>query len=103
MAVRRPGVQDDFRVVLFDHIGAGRSDLTVCDAERHSSLGGYAQDVLDICQQLDLRDVVYVGQSVSAMIGVLAALDEPTRFSKLVLVGPSPRYTDDDGYVGGLG
>lgn len=98
-----PAFEDDFRVVLFDHVGAGRSDLSAYDADRHSSLAGYARDVLDICQGLDLRDVVYVGHSVSAMIGVLAALDEPPRFSKLVLVGPSPRYTDDGGgYVGGF-
>lgn len=98
-----PAFEDDFRVVLFDHIGAGRSDVSAYDADRHSSLAGYARDVLDICQGLDLRDVVYVGHSVSAMIGVLAALDETTRFSKLVLVAPSPRYTDDGGgYLGGF-
>jgi sigma-B regulation protein RsbQ len=58
--------------------------------------------VLDICRELDLRDVIFVGHSVSAMIGVLAAVEEPERFSKLVLVGPSPRYIDDDDYVGGF-
>lgn len=97
-----PAFEDDFRVVLFDHVGAGGSDLSAYDADRHGSLGGYARDVLDICRELDLRDVVYVGHSVSAMIGVLAALEEPERFTKLVLVGPSPRYTDDDQYVGGF-
>ncbi len=97
-----PAFEDDFRVVLFDHIGAGGSDLTAYDAERHGSLAGYAADVLDLCRALDLRDVVFVGHSVSAMIGVLAALEEPDRFSELVLVGPSPRYIDDEGYVGGF-
>ena len=67
-----------------------------------ASLDGYADDVLAICRELDLRDVVFVGHSVSAMIGVLAAAEEPDRFAHLVLVGPSPRYVDDEGYVGGF-
>jgi sigma-B regulation protein RsbQ len=98
-----PRFEDEFRVVLFDHVGAGGSDLAAYDPERHSSLRGYADDVLDICRDLELRDVVFVGHSVSAMIGVLAAAAEPERFDKLVLVGPSPRYIDDGGYVGGFG
>jgi sigma-B regulation protein RsbQ len=97
-----PAFEDDFKVVLFDHVGAGRSDLSAYDPERYGSLAGYAEDVLDICRSLDLHDVVFVGHSVSAMIGVLAAAKEPGRFVKLVLVGPSPRYIDDDGYVGGF-
>jgi sigma-B regulation protein RsbQ len=97
-----PRFADEFRVVLFDHIGAGGSDLSAYDPERHSALDGYAEDVLDICRELDLRDVIFVGHSVSAMIGALAAAAEPERFDKLVFVGPSPRYIDDDGYVGGF-
>lgn len=92
----------DYRVVLFDHVGAGDSDLSAYDPERYSSLQGYAEDVLEICRELDLRDVVFVGHSVSAMIGVLAAAAEPDRFARLVLVGPSPRYVDDEGYRGGF-
>jgi len=98
-----PRFERDFRVVLFDHVGAGGSDLSAYDAQRYASLDGYADDVLEICHALDLRDVVFVGHSVSAMIGVLAAVREPDRFAQLVLVGPSPRYVDDDGYVGGFG
>jgi sigma-B regulation protein RsbQ len=97
-----PLFEDDFRVVLFDHIGSGGSDAAAYDAERYTSLAAYADDVLAICHELDLREVVFVGHSVSAMIGVLAALKEPDRFDKLVLVGPSPRYIDDAGYVGGF-
>ncbi len=97
-----PAFEDDHQVVLFDHLGAGRSDLAAYDADRHASLDGYARDVLDICAELDLRDVVFVGHSVSAMIGVLAAVEEPERFSKLVLVSPSPRYTDEGDYRGGF-
>jgi sigma-B regulation protein RsbQ len=97
-----PRFEGDYRVVLFDHVGAGGSDLSAYDPERYSSLQGYAQDVLEICRELDLRDVVFVGHSVSAMIGILAAAEEPERFARLVLVGPSPRYIDEDGYVGGF-
>jgi sigma-B regulation protein RsbQ len=97
-----PEFERDFRVVLFDHVGAGGSDLSAYDPDRYGSLQGYALDVLDLCRELDLEDVVFVGHSVSAMIGVLAAVEEPQRFAKLVLVGPSPRYIDDDGYVGGF-
>jgi sigma-B regulation protein RsbQ len=97
-----PAFEDDFRVVLFDHAGAGSADPAAYDPARHSSLEGYAQDVLAICAALDLEDVVLVGHSVSGMIGVLAALAEPDRFDKLVLVSPSPRYIDDEGYVGGF-
>jgi sigma-B regulation protein RsbQ len=94
--------EDEFRVVLFDHIGAGRSDLSTYDADRYESLGAYADDVLDICRELELDNVIFVGHSVSAMIGVLAAVKEPDRFAKLVLVGPSPRYIDDGPYLGGF-
>jgi sigma-B regulation protein RsbQ len=99
-----PRFEDRFRVVLFDHVGAGGSDLTAYDPEKYGTLAGYADDVVEICRQLGLRDVVYVGHSVSAMIGVLAAKQAPDLFERLVLVGPSPRYVDDPdaGYVGGF-
>ena len=97
-----PAFEDDFRVVLFDHVGAGRSDLSAYDPGTYGSLRGYARDVLEICRELDLRDVVFVGHSVAAMMGVLAAAEEPERFARLVLVGPSPRYVDDGDYAGGF-
>jgi sigma-B regulation protein RsbQ len=97
-----PRFEDDFQVVLFDHIGMGRSDASAYDVKRHSTLAGYAQDVVDLCRDLDLHDVVFVGHSVSAMMGVLAAKQEPELFDKLVLVGPSPKYIDEGGYVGGF-
>jgi sigma-B regulation protein RsbQ len=97
-----PKLAENFRVVLFDHVGAGRSDLSAWQPERYATLDGYADDVLRICRELELRQVVFAGHSVSAMIGVLAAIREPERFSKLALVGPSPRYIDDDGYRGGF-
>jgi sigma-B regulation protein RsbQ len=97
-----PEFEADHRVILFDYVGAGGSDLSAYDAERYATLDGYAGDVLEIARELDLTDAVFVGHSVSSMIGVLAAAREPERFTKLVLIGPSPRYIDDEGYVGGF-
>lgn len=97
-----PAFEDRYRVVLFDHIGAGRSDLSAYDRRRHSSLDGYADDVLEICAALELERAIFVGHSVSTMIGVVAAIREPERFEKLVLIGPSPCYVDDGDYVGGF-
>lgn len=97
-----PRFADRYRIVLFDHIGAGGSDLSAYDPERHGSLTGYAADVVELCQQLNLEDVIFVGHSVSGIIGVLAAAAAPELFASLVLVGPSPRYINDDRYVGGF-
>jgi sigma-B regulation protein RsbQ len=97
-----PAFEDEYRTVVFDLVGAGGSDLSAYDRGRYGSLHGYADDVLEICHELDLRDVIFVGHSVSSIIGVLAANKEPDRFHRLVLVGPSPRYIDDEGYVGGF-
>lgn len=96
-----PAFEHDHRVVLFDHAGAGRADPAAFDPVRHGDLEGYAQDVVDICRELQLDDVVFVGHSVSAIIGALASIRAPDHFSCLVMIGPSPRYIDDDGYVGG--
>jgi sigma-B regulation protein RsbQ len=97
-----PAFEQSHRVVLFDHVGAGGSDLGAYDPQRYSRLEGYAQDVVEIVEALDLPPVVFVGHSVSAMVGVLAAAERPELFDRLVLVGPSPRYIDDDGYRGGF-
>jgi sigma-B regulation protein RsbQ len=97
-----PAFEDRYRVILFDHIGAGRSDLSAYDRQRHAALDGYADDLLEICAALELERVVFVGHSVSAMVGVLAAIREPSRFERLVLVGPSPCYVDEGDYVGGF-
>ena len=97
-----PEFEADHRIVLFDHVGAGNSDLSAFDREKYGSLRGYASDVVEICRELGLSDVVYVGHSVGAMIGVLALQEAPEIFGALVLVGPSPRYVDDGDYVGGF-
>jgi sigma-B regulation protein RsbQ len=98
-----PAFADDYKIVLFDYVGSGKSDLAAYDAARYASLDGYADDVLDIVHALDLKEIVFVGHSVSAIVGVLAANREPERFSSLVLIGPSPRYINDaPDYVGGF-
>ena len=97
-----PAFERDFRVALFDHVGAGGSDPSAYDPAKYSALGGYAGDVVELCRELGVRGGVFVGHSVSAMVGVLAAKRAPELFGDLVLVGPSPRYVDDGDYVGGF-
>ncbi|MFJ3339268.1 alpha/beta fold hydrolase [Streptomyces sp. NPDC086766] len=99
-----PLLARDFTVVLFDHVGAGRSDLSAWSRERYSTLDGYSEDVLEICRELALGPVTFVGHSVSAMMGVLAAAQEPEAFAGLVLLAPSPCFVDDPavGYRGGF-
>src|SRR5829696_909018 len=93
-----PAFEADHRVILFDHVGSGGSDEAAYDRDRYATLDGYADDVVEICAELGLAGATFVGHSVSAMIGVLAAARAPQHIGKLVLVGPSPRYVDDDGY-----
>lgn len=93
---------DDYKVILFDYVGAGKSDLSQYDRQKYNSLHGYARDVLDICEALDLKEVIFVGHSVSSMIGLLAAVRAPQYFKKLIFIGPSPRYLNEEGYVGGF-
>ncbi len=97
-----PAFEPDFRVVRFDYVGAGASDLSAYDPERYDSLEGYALDVLEVCEALELTGVIFVGHSVSSMVGAVAARLAPDRFAALVMIGPSPRYLNDDGYVGGF-
>lgn len=97
-----PAFLADFAVVLFDHVGAGGSDISAYNRGKYDSLYGYADDLLEIIDVLDLHDVVFVGHSVSAMMGVLASIQDSSRFSQLVLVGPSPRYVDEGSYRGGF-
>ena len=97
-----PHFADDHRIVLFDHVGSGGSDLSAYRPGKYDSLEGYADDLLEILDQLDLRDVIFVGHSVGSIIGMLAANRDSSRISSLVMVGPSPRYVDADGYVGGF-
>jgi sigma-B regulation protein RsbQ len=95
----QPEFAGEYRTVLFDYVGTGGSDALAYDVDRYSTLDGYAQDIVDVMDELDLGDVVFVGHSVSSMIGMRAAL-ESDRITALVLVDPSPRYVDDGDYIG---
>ena len=97
-----PAFERNFRTVLYDQVGAGASDLSAYDPQKYASLAGYASDLVELGRELELHDAVFVGHSVSAMIGVLASLYDPALFRELVLVSPSPRYIDDAGYQGGF-
>jgi sigma-B regulation protein RsbQ len=97
-----PAFEENYKIVLFDYVGSGRSDCAAWNPERYSTLQGYAQDILDICHELHLENVILVGHSVSSMTGLLAAIEEPHRFERLIMVGPSPCYINDAGYIGGF-
>lgn len=98
-----PAIADDYRAVLFDYVGCGDSDLSAYDPDRYDALEGYAQDVLEICEALNLTNVLFVGHSVSTIIGMLAAIEQPDRFDRLVLIGTSPCYLNDPpNYHGGF-
>lgn len=97
-----PAFENDYRIVLYDHVGAGGSDLSAYRSEKYRTLNGYVADLLEICAAEELTKIIFVGHSVSSMIGVLAAIQEPDRFEKLILIGPSPRYVNDGDYVGGF-
>lgn len=97
-----PAFENEYRIILFDYVGAGKSDISSYNPDRYSSLQGYAQDVLDICKEMQLSEVIFVGHSVSSMIGLLAAVEKPEYFSNIIMVGPSPCYINDDGYTGGF-
>jgi sigma-B regulation protein RsbQ len=97
-----PAFENDYRIILFDHVGAGNSDHSAVDRLKYQTLDGYAQDVLEICEELELTKITFVGHSVSSMIGVLASIRQPERFANLVLVAPSPRYVSDSQYFGGF-
>jgi sigma-B regulation protein RsbQ len=97
-----PAFESDFRTILFDYVGAGGSDASAYDAEKYATLDGYVDDVVALARALEITDGVFVGHSVSAMVGLMAARRAPELFSTLVLVGPSPCYINDGEYVGGF-
>ncbi len=104
-----PAFMDRYRVVVYDHVGAGQSDLKAYNPKKYHHRQGYADDLIEICQSLgegegkEERKGIFVGHSVSAIIGILAAIKNPTLFEKLILIGPSPCYLNDgEDYRGGF-
>jgi sigma-B regulation protein RsbQ len=97
-----PAFENDYQIILFDYVGSGNSDVNAYNSERYGDLYGYAQDVIDICEELNLTQAVFVGHSVSSMVGVLASIKRPELFDKLIMVSPSARYINDQGYIGGF-
>ena len=97
-----PAFEDEYKIVLFDYVGSGLSDPSAFNRTRYSTLRGYAQDVLEIIDELQLAPVTFVGHSVSSMVGALASIERPPSFENIVMIGPSPCYINDDGYPGGF-
>ncbi|WP_025761869.1 alpha/beta fold hydrolase [Dyadobacter tibetensis] len=97
-----PAFEDRYRIVLFDYVGSGKSDMKAYNAERYASLNGYALDLIEVLEALNLEKTIFVGHSVSGMIGLLASLKQPHLFESLIMIGPSPRYINDQGYTGGF-
>jgi len=97
-----PAFSRDFKIVTFDYVGAGGSDLSAYSSERYGTLHGYATDILEICEELQLSDVIFVGHSVSSMIGLKAAIRQPDLFKQLIFVAPSASYINDGNYIGGF-
>ena len=97
-----PAFEKNYKIVLFDYVGCGKSDNSHYDKEKYSSLQGYANDILAISEALALKNIIFVGHSVSAMTGLLAAISSPGFFSKIIMVGPTPCYINDKNYIGGF-
>lgn len=93
---------DHYKLILFDYVGAGKSDTSAYDEKKYNTLDGYVNDILEICHELNVKDAIFVGHSVSCMIGALASIKEPSLFKKLIFIGPSPCYINSDGYIGGF-
>ncbi|GKV56882.1 sigma factor SigB regulation protein RsbQ [Sporosarcina sp. NCCP-2222] len=97
-----PAFEKDYRIVLFDYTGSGRSDKSLYSSERYSSLDGYALDLVEIADEMNLSDVIFVGHSVSSMIGAIASIQRPHLMDRLIMIGPSPHYMNDGDYKGGF-
>ncbi len=94
--------EDNYKLILFDYVGAGKSDISAYDKVKYSTLDGYAQDILEISHELNIKDAIFVGHSVSSMIGALVSIKDPSIFKKLIFIAPSPCYFNIDGYKGGF-
>lgn len=97
-----PSFQDRFTVVLFDLVGSGNSDLSAYDFEKYDSLEGYAADLIEIIDEVSSKPVIFIGHSVSAVIGLLASVKSPEKFKCQIMIAPSPCYINDGDYIGGF-
>ncbi len=97
-----PAFEKDYDIIIFDHVGSGKSDERAYDFQKYSSLSGYADDVIELCDELHLKNIIFVGHSVSSMIGSLASVKRPDLFKDLIMIGPSPCYINDNEYYGGF-
>ena len=97
-----PAFEKEYMIVLFDHVGAGGSDLASYSKDKYNSLEGYSNDIIEIIEDLGIGPVIFVGHSVSALMGIIASQKYPELFEQLILVGPSPSYINDGDYVGGF-
>ena len=97
-----PAFHEKYTTVLFDHVGAGNSDLSSYSFSKYNQLDGYAEDIVEIARELNVTNSVFVGHSVSAIIGLMAAKISPELFSQIVMVAPSPSYINDGNYIGGF-
>lgn len=97
-----PAFEENYKIVLFDHVGAGGSDLSAFVPLKYEKLEGYAEDIIEIISALHLSEIIFVGHSVSALMGIIASQKAPDLFKSLILVGPSPSYINDGDYVGGF-
>lgn len=97
-----PAFQENYTTVLFDHVGAGNSDLSAYSFQKYDELEGYAEDIIEIAKELNIKDAVFVGHSVSAIMGLIAANKAPDIFKSLILIGPSPSYINQGDYIGGF-
>ncbi len=98
-----PSFEKNYKLILLDLVGSGKSDESKYSFKKYDSLEGYSDDIIEICESLDLHNINFIGHSVSAMIGVLASIKKPSIFKNLILIGPSPCYINDDtGYEGGF-
>lgn len=92
-----------YRLVLFDYVGSGKSDLASFSSEKYSALDGYAENIIDVCRALNLEKVTIVGHSVSSMIGLIASIDSPQYFANMVMICPSPCFLNfPPNYFGGF-
>jgi sigma-B regulation protein RsbQ len=97
-----PAFEENYKIILFDHVGAGKSDLSAFIPQKYEKLDGYADDILEIAATLDLQNIIFVGHSVSALMGMIASKKAPGLFKSLILVSPSPSYINDTDYQGGF-